>query len=218
MAEFPKIVKTSTDADPPAPIPKPGAFDLNKFRSTAEPTIANVQTLQGPLPIHRLSDAKDFVRLHPDEESYWTCELCFVNVPIKGQKRDTLHLITEDMAAHLPSARVMRFRLALASKPYDVFFLCQVPSRHLDNAWNSTNLRGCEQAKTSWTQATSRKDEGIEEYNISHADEEDAFPEPAWPSQTIGELIDATFAPDRMIETRDHPAMLRLRGGKQSLS
>ena len=35
---------------------------------------------------------------------YWSPELCFVNVPIKGQKRDTLHLIDEDLAMrYLPS-------------------------------------------------------------------------------------------------------------------
>src|SRR5262249_6357419 len=109
MSDETKVVKFATGVEPeqrskktPLLIPKPDeAFDLNKFRSTATPTIANVQTLQGPLPIYKLSEAKDFVRLHPDEENYWTCELCFVNVPIKGQKKDTLHLITEDMAKHL---------------------------------------------------------------------------------------------------------------------
>ena len=38
------------------------------------------------------------MRLHPDEDAYWSPELCFVNVPIKGQKRDTLHLIDEELA------------------------------------------------------------------------------------------------------------------------
>jgi hypothetical protein len=28
----------------------------------------------------------------------------------------------------LPSARILRFRLALAAKPGDVFFLCHVPT------------------------------------------------------------------------------------------
>ena len=70
----------------------------------------------------------------------------------KGQKRDTLHLIDEGLAQqYLPSARVQRFRLALATKPNDVFFLCHVPSRGLDNIWNATNLQACEQAKRLWT-------------------------------------------------------------------
>ena len=80
--------------------------------------------------------------MHPDEE-YWSDELCFVNVPIKGQKHDTLHLIEEDLAMrYLPSARIQRFRVALAAKPCDVFFLCIVPTQNIDNSWVSSNLDG----------------------------------------------------------------------------
>ena len=79
------------------------------------------------------------MRLHPNEENYWSIELCFVNVPIKGAKRDTVHLIEEALAMqYLESARIDRFRLALASKPNDVFFLCHVPSQNLDNRYNET--------------------------------------------------------------------------------
>ena len=45
------------------PIVKPGEFNLDKFKSKREPTIANVETLQSPLPVHSLAAAKDFVRL-----------------------------------------------------------------------------------------------------------------------------------------------------------
>src|SRR5262249_49112043 len=131
------------------------------------------------LPHNSISQAKDFVRLHPDEEKYWSPELCFVNVPIKGQKRDTLHLIDEDLAMrHLPSARILRFRLALATKPGDIFFLCHVPSRNTDNSWNQSNLQACEQAKTLWTQATSQKEEGIERYKVDKSLDADAFSPP----------------------------------------
>jgi hypothetical protein len=106
-----QVIKPSTDDKLCPPIPKPGAFSLNKFRSTTAPTIAGVETLLGTLPVLKLSEAKDWVRLHPDETLYWTCELCFVNVPIKGQKKDTLHLILEGLATrYLESDRVLRFR------------------------------------------------------------------------------------------------------------
>ena len=84
---------------------------------------------------------------------------------------------------------IQRFRLALATKPYDVFFLCHVPTQNLDNSWNSTQPGGCEQAKTRWVKATSRKDEGVEGYKIDFARDADAFPEPKWPTQSLGELI-----------------------------
>jgi hypothetical protein len=143
------------------------------------------------MPVHKLSDAKDFVRLHPDEEAYWSPELCFVNVPIKGQKRDTLHLIDEELAMrYLPSGKILRFRLALATKPHDVFFLCEVPTRNEDNKWNADNLLACEKAKTTWIMATSRKEEGVDGYKIDCAKDHDAFPAPKWPRQSLTEQID----------------------------
>ena len=195
-------------------IAKPSTFDLNKFVSKRSATVASVETLQTALPHHSMSQAKDFVRLHPDEDTHWTPELCFLNVPIKGVKRDTLHLIEEKVAMlYLPSARIMRFRLALASKPFDVFFLCHVPSQNLDNPWNESNLKACEQAKRLWTQATSRKEEGVEAYKVDAARNPEAFPAPNWPSQTLWNLIEVTFT-DRMIQSADHPGLLRVIGEK----
>ena len=90
-----------------------------------------------------------------------------MSVPIKGEKRDMLHLIDEEIAMqYLPSKKIKRQRLALATKPHDVFFFCIVPSQNLDNSWNATALEACEQAKTLWVQATSRKAEGVESYKI----------------------------------------------------
>jgi hypothetical protein len=150
-------------------------------------------------------------------ETRWSPELCFVNVPIKGQKRDTLHLIDEELAMrYLPSGKILRFRLALATKPHDVFFLCEVPTRNEDNSWNADNLLACEKAKTTWIMATSRKEEGVDGYKIDCAKDCDAFPAPKWPNQSLTELIDKTFA-GRMIDCEDHPALLRLIGAKQSV-
>jgi len=102
-------------------VPKPKKFSTDKFKSKRAAAMANVETLLTALPHHSISQAKDFVRLHPDEEKYWSPELCFVNVPVKSQKRDTLHLIDEELAMrYLPPARILRFRLALATKPNDV--------------------------------------------------------------------------------------------------
>ena len=219
MADEPKLKVVGEEVDDEAlSVPKPDTFSLNKFKSKRAAAIANVETLLTALPHHSISQAKDFVRLHPDEEKYWSPELCFVNVPIKGQKRDTLHLIEEELAMrYLPSAKILRFRLALATKPGDVFFLCHVPSRNTDNPWNASNLQACEQAKTLWIQATSRKEEGVEAYKIDVARDADAFPAPKWPTQTLEEIIGRTFE-GRRIETADHPGLLRLIGAKQSVS
>jgi hypothetical protein len=200
-------------------IAKPSAgFDLDKFKSKRTATIANVETLQGALAHHSISQAKDFVRLHPDEENYWSSELCFVNVPIQGMKRDTLHLIEEELGlTYLGNGRLLRFRLALATKPFDIFFLCHVPSQNPDNSWNISNLSACEQSKQQWLQVSSRKAEGVESYKVDFARDSDAFPKPRWPNQSLGELIGITFV-GRTIDHKDHPALLRLVGAKQSLA
>jgi hypothetical protein len=141
--EKPYLVPSNNQPDEATSIAKPGAFSLDKFKSKHAAALANVETLQTALPHYTISQAKDFVRLHPDEDKCWSPELCFVNVPIKGSKRDTLHLIDEELAMRfLPSARILRFRLALASKPGDILFLCHVPTRNQDNSWNGSNLPG----------------------------------------------------------------------------
>lgn len=218
--ESPKIhvVVETDDNTSEMSIAKPSAFNLDKFKSKRAAAVASVETLQTGLPVHSIAQAKDFVRLHPGEEAYWSPELCFVKVPIKGEKRDTLHLIDEDLAmAHLPSGKIMRCRLVLATKPHDVFFLAQLPTRNSDNLWNTTNVLACEKAKTQWVQATSRKEEGVEGYKIDLARDHDAFPDPKWPTQSLADLIGKTFT-GRMIDREDHPALLRLIGAKQELS
>ena len=72
----------------PLKIVKPADGFTEKFRSKRPPTIAGVETLLTALPVLRLADVRDFFRLHPDEENYWSPELCFVSVLIKGVKKD----------------------------------------------------------------------------------------------------------------------------------
>jgi hypothetical protein len=202
--------------EPPMSIAKPAASGLDAFKSTRSPTIGNVETLQTALPLGSISEAKDWVRLHPDAENYWSSEYCFVSVPIKGDPKDQLHLIAEDLAMqHLPSGRIQRFRLALAAKPDDKFFLCRVPSQNLDNSWNKSNIKACQEAKQFWTQATSLKTAGEDHYKVEFSRDRDAFPEPKWPSQSLDRLIETTFA-GRMITDEEHAAFKRLIGRKQS--
>jgi hypothetical protein len=205
--------------EPITTIAKPAAFDLSKFKSKRALGVADVETRPTELPHHNLAAAKDWARLHWDEENYWTDELCFVNVPIKGQKSGTLHLINEDLALeYLSAGRLLFFRLALASKPFDVFFLCHVPTRNLDNAYNSASRQACEDAKTLWTQAVSLKLQGLETYKIEHARNQKFAPEPNWLKLSLGELVGVTFPPNLQIMSDDHPGLLRLIGEKQNLA
>ncbi len=210
--------KTKPPGDDNVSIAKPNAFSLDKFKSKRAAVVANVATLQGPLPHYPMSQARDFVRIHENEDACWSPELCFVSVPIQGVKRDTLHLIDEDIGlAFLGDGKLLRFRLALATKPHDVFFLCHLPSQNLDNSWNMSVLTAAEQAKRLWVQVTSRKSEGVESYKINFARDVDAFPDPKWPEQSLEELI-ATAFNGRMITDENNPALLRLIGAKQNMA
>jgi hypothetical protein len=161
----------------PLKVVKPGKLD--KFKSKNQPSIGGLETAPTVLGILKIGDTNDFVRLHPNEDEYWSDELCFVSVPVIGDKHDQLHLIDEEIAVrYLPAKKIKRFRLALATKPYDAHFLCQVPSVHLDNTWNHTALKACMQAKTHWVQVSSRKEENVEGYKCDKARDVDAFPEP----------------------------------------
>jgi hypothetical protein len=213
----PKLIEPVTD-EAPVSIEKPTAGGLDRFKSKRSPAIAAVETLLTALPHHKIGEAGDFVRLHPDEQTFWSPEYCFVTVPIQGQKDNLLHLIDEELAMeHLSTKKVKRFRLALATKPYDNFFLCHVPSQNMDNTWNEQAMKACLTAKEFWVQVESRKGEGIEGYKIDHALNQDAFPAPNWPKRSLEDLVMVTFA-DRMIDHHKHPALLRLIGAKQSLT
>ena len=65
---------------------------LEKLKSKRPRTIAGVDTNSELNPLLRMVEANDYLRLHPNEEYYWTPELCFVTVPIKGQKQGPVAL------------------------------------------------------------------------------------------------------------------------------
>jgi hypothetical protein len=216
-----KLKVVAEDGEATKPIAKPEKkLGLDRFKSKLTSSVSGgVETLQNALPQYSLAGAKDFVRLHPDVDAYWSVELTFVNVPVKGTKRDTLHLIDEDVAKRngIHQAKLKRLRLALASKPNDVFFLCEVPSRNLDNTWVASNLDACTQATQRWTQALSQKEEGKESYKVDFARNASAFPEPRWPSQTLDEMILKAYD-GRMIDDDDHPGIARLVGDAPTVS
>ena len=208
----PKIETNETQS-----IAKPNKFSLDKFKSKSSQTIANVGTLPNKLPVLKISDVGDFVRVHHDEENFWTYELCFVDVPIKDQKKTTLrHLINEELALrYLEPRKIKRCRLALAMDALGRPFLCTVPSRNLDNEFNATALKGIKAAQKKWAEVVRR--EGHDDYMTKFARNPKAFGEPKWPSQSLEELIGITFE-GRNIESDDHPGLLRLIGDSQDIS
>jgi len=199
-------------------IPKPDTFDLDQF--TVTESIASVQRMPMALPVKKLSDVGDFVRLHPDDRppkdgGYWSEPLAFVDVPVKGQAKKTRHLIRPDLAAKdLPAKLVKYCRLALGVDPEGKHFLCEVPCENLDNIWNSSNLEACKLAKTQWIRADSQNKDGLEGYQHSLPRSERRFKEPEWTTQPMAEIIGTAYT-GRTIITTEHPALLRLIGAEQ---
>ena len=218
MIKAPKTAKkqkAETENVPPLKIVKPALRVFERFKSRKPPTIGGVGEHLTALPLLKISEANDFVRLSP-EEQHRSPELCFVSVPVHGEKKDILHFIDEDIAVkYLPAKRIQRFRLMLASRPYDSFFLAITPTTNLDNSWNASMLAAVEQAKSHWVQVSSRKAEGRESYKIDYAEDPEAFPEPKWPAD-METLVEVSFH-GKMIESDDHPALARLIGRKQNL-
>ena len=146
---------------------------------------------------------------------YWSPELCFVST---DQRTKTRHVASDQRRigdASSAECENSSFPVSAATKPNDVFFRVTFQSEHRQRL-EQHDLQACEQAKTLWTQATSRKEEGLKD-KIDVSRDADAFPAPKWPTQSLGDLIGKTFA-GRLIESEDHPGLLRLIGAKQSVS
>jgi hypothetical protein len=208
---------SATENPPVSPVKKPKTSFLDKYKSKNMSTAADVEPALAALAIKKISDVGDFVWVHPDEESYWTIELCFVDVPVKGEKRTILHLIDDDIAVtNLPAKKIRRMRLALAAKPDGSFFFCIVPTRNLDDSFNKSALDAIEKCRSGWWMTSSRKALGYEDYECKPARNPDFVPKPKWPSVPLDELAEVTFRGVN-IDTDDHPGLLRLVGDTQSL-
>ena len=187
-------VEEAAPAEKASPIVKPDGFSLDKFKakhtgdSESQPYRRVSRTTSSRTP--RTSCGCTRMKIE-----YWSDDLCFVNVPVKGMKEGTAapYRRGDRPAIICHAGKPIHYRLALATKPFDIFFLCHIPTRNLDNKYNATTLRACEQAKTMWVQLTSMKHQGIEDYEITPCSHLDAVPQPKWPSQSLGELIDKAF-------------------------
>ena len=134
---------------------------LEPFKSKRAPTIAGVETLLTGVAGH---EDRRCQRFRPSASARRrllvrpNCASC--SVPIHGDKRDQLHLIDEDIAMmHLSAKKVKRFRLALATKPYDAVFFCMVPTTNVDNSVERHGAEGDRQGATrTGSRSSSRKE------------------------------------------------------------
>ncbi len=212
MAEKPKKGKVEF-------VPKPSPFNLDKFKSKRPASVAGVETLQTGLPHHSIAHAKDFVRLHHDEDAYWSPELCFVNVPIKGQKRDTLHLIDEDLAMrYLPSGKITSFPLGSRDEAISMSssYVMYQPGMRTTLGTPAICLLA-RRARLPGSRSAAERRRASKRIRSMLLEMPMPSLKPSWPTESLTDLIDKTFT-GRMIDHEDHPALLRLIGAKQSVS
>ena len=194
-------------------ITKPGGFTLDRFKTKRAAAIANVETLLTALPHLRIAQAKDFVRLHPNEDDYWSPELCFVNVPIKGQKHDTLHLIDED--SPYATCRARRFSASGWRWRRSPRYSSCPTSRHGTSTTRGTRpnrgLRAGEDAMGAGHQSDARRTSTA---TRSTCPRPRRLPTAEVADAAARRTDRATFA-GRMIDREDHPGLLRLIGARQ---
>ncbi|MBL8025017.1 MAG: hypothetical protein JNL74_01325 [Fibrobacteres bacterium] len=73
--------------------------------------------------------------------------------------------------------------------------------------WNRSALRAAEQAKTKWTRVRPVRAIGAYRADVATA----AIPEPVWPDLTPEQWLEIAFQ-GRIIDSVNHPVLLRLRG------
>jgi hypothetical protein len=214
----PKLVES--DTPPTEPIAQPDdELDISRFSADDpyKPEMSGVRTVLQRLDMLTLSDARDWV-LVCDNPAYITPPLMFISVPVQGQKHNAVHLIDKAVALrNCDDREIEQYRLVLAARPHDRFFLAKVPCANLENSWNESMLRAVEYAKQRWCKVLSQRAQGHDRYATKDVRDNRSPPPgpygvPNWPTQTMGQIMKATFT-DPVLDD-NHPALLRLVGGK----
>ena len=143
---------------------------LDKYKSKRPPTIGGVDAELNPLKVLRIGEVGDFARFHPNEDEYWTPELCFVSVPVNGEKRDMLHLIDEDIAVQVPAGEEDQAACGWRWRRSRTTSSSSASCRRRTSTIRGTSRRSrlVQKAKTPWVQALSRKAEGVDAYKIEY--------------------------------------------------
>ena len=209
----PAIAGTPAEA---VSIAKPGAFNLDLFKTKSSPNIAGVATLLTALPHHNIAQANDWVRLHSGRGKLLVCRAVLRHRsdqrPEERPRASDHRRVGDAVSAEQSDQDSTGSR----SPPSQTMCSSCATSRHRTSTTRSMRLR-CRHA--SWPRRSGCKQpaaraKAVDDYQIDFARDPDAFPEPNWPKQSLDELIGVTFT-GRMITSENDPALLRLIGAKQ---
>jgi hypothetical protein len=206
--------KSNSDAGPPKP-PSAKAvcsgdgeydpLDINNLRmDQAELDRPAVKPVLLSIPIRR-PDRLEFIRVRAGEE-FRVGPVPFIE--LRGPQE--IYLVDPRFKPELRPKEYWVGMIYLAITQYDKPFLwatkLQSPTGKT-SSWYDSAQDCAEQAMREWLQVESDQDAGI--YLPKRPVDE--FPEPAWPEQSMQELIRLGFK-RRIVDSLDHPVMKRLRG------
>ena len=180
-------------------------FDLDKLRVSQdflESTV--VKKLLTTVPV-RKPGPQDFIRVHssPDYRAV---------VAILDLKEDRELFLVDLRAVPELQSECYIATLFTAITRSGVTFLWPVRVPAADgkpNDWHLSAARAAEEAMKSWIRV--RSNMSLRAYEIFLAENQEAIPDPDWPSLSFQDLCRIAFK-DRLINKPDHAVIKRLRG------
>lgn len=152
----------------------------------------------------RKPNRQEFVRTHPNPE-FWleTCVLEF------KEDRET-YLVAPHLWGDLVGELIPKVLVPTQNRQ-GVLTLWPIRLPGEDgkhDEWNASALEAAQMAKTRWLRTASNMSLGA--YDVYEA--EGDLPEPEWPDLSLSAIVNIAFK-GRWIDSLDHPAIRRLRGG-----
>ena len=182
----------------------PDPFDPESLRISQDfASAAGVKQVLATIPV-RKPNRQDFVRVHPSEEY----QLTTVVIELKDERES--YLVVPGLHGEL-AGEVVPVTLFLAVNRQGVMFFwaCKLPDPSgRVNAWHESALEAAHLARDGWVRVTA--DMSLGAYRIFQAT--GGLPEPEWPEESLGELLKIAFKGGKLIDSVDHPVLMRLRG------
>ena len=182
----------------------PNPFDPESLRITKNMDAnAGVRKIMVHLPVQK-PNKQSFFRLHESIDY----QMLMAVLELKAEKE--YYAVVPDVAFAL-NGETKTVNLRLGVTQQGTYFLWPVTApvtEGRDNSWNMTARIAAEHAEKSWVRMIPNMGAGC--YDIKLAPE--GMPEPEWPTETFGELIQIGFDNGKSITSLDHPVIKRLMG------
>ena len=181
----------------------PIVLDLNSLRLSQDfESQVGVRKAILTVPV-RKPTRQEFVRVHPEPAFRFQTAVLEIK-----EERET-YLVDRPLWSVIPD-ELRPVTLFTAINRQETIFLWPVPLPRVDgrtNAWHESAFQAVELAMKSWVRVVANMSlGGYEVYQATSA-----LPEPAWPEQSLEELLQIAFRA-HFITSPDHAVIRRLRG------